>query len=140
MARSDSENEDGETKHKKKSNHKKRSSRITTNDDEISQDNDEQVSNNEQDDYESDNKEKPKRKPVKKKFSIFILYHLFILDKSIKKIEFIESMISFLFNRKNFYYFFYRHRIDNLNKLVDINLKQLFQVVKMIQIMNHLVR
>lgn len=105
MARSDSENEDGETKHKKKSNHKKRSSRITTNDDEISQDNDEQVSNNEQDDYESDNKEKPKRKPVKKKFSIFILYHLFILDKSIKKIEFIESMILFLFNQKYFYYF-----------------------------------
>jgi hypothetical protein len=77
IARSDSENENGETiKRKKRSSHKKRSSRITTNDDEVSQDNEEQLSDIVPDDNESDTEDKPKRKPTSRKSVKIIFFRI----------------------------------------------------------------
>jgi hypothetical protein len=68
IARSDSENENGEpVKRKKKTSHKKRSSRATANDDEGSQNEEQQLSDNEQVENESEEEEKPKRKSTSKK-------------------------------------------------------------------------
>ncbi len=129
IARSDSENDNDESiKRKKKSSHKKRSSRITTNDEEISQDNVEQLSDNEPDDYESENEEKPKRKPTARKS----------VTKSNRSSSSKVCLLSESINKILFLSFRLPH--DHRNQLGNINPKKRFQAVKMIRIMNHLVQ